>query len=121
MATASMTKTAPRDGNAAVLQIAAKIQSFDATGTPVLSPKTSVGTTPQPFVVPDGAVDMVIRCTGTFRYGTNATLDGTSVAKTYMLGGANADTHFPCRDVATIYVAADSGTVTVYFMFQMLS
>lgn len=112
----------PKDASGQRLQNAQKLTFIDAAGTPVYSPKTSVGTTPQAFVVPTNAVNMIIRCDAAFRYGDNATLSGASTTTAYMIGGSGADTIYPVAGLngSSVYVKAESGTVTVSFMFEML-
>lgn len=122
--TVAISGNLPRARDNERMQLAQRLKFIDATAvTPLVSPKTSVGTTPQAFVVPNGAVNMIIRCSAAFRYGDNATLDGSSSTKAYMVGGANSDTVYPCAglNAGTIYIAAESGTVTVSFMFEILN
>lgn len=118
-ATVPLSKTLPRDANKYPLQQASALLFQDATGTPIVSPKTSVGTTAQAFVVPAGGVNMVFRGTAALRYGKTSTLDG-SAGNGYRKASANSDVVYPCSNVTTLYIRAESGTVDVDFHFELL-
>ncbi len=115
-----LTGTLPTDANNVGIQAPRLLQFQDATATPIVSPKTSIGTTPQAFVVPTGAVTMIFSGSATIRYGDNSTLDGSAANKGYKLGQASTDQRYACAGVSTIYIAANSGTVTVDFMFEIV-
>jgi hypothetical protein len=119
-ATVPLTKTLPRDANKFPIQSAQSLVFQDANGTPVVSPKTGVDTTPFAFTVPTGAVSMIFRGTEALRYGDNSFLDGTAVLKGYKKAGANGDVTYPCANVTTIYIRAESVTAVVDFFFEKL-
>lgn len=113
-----------KDANQQSIQAPYGIQLYDATaGTTVKSPKGSIGTSgsAQAFTVPTGAVFFVFRCSAAGRYGFNATLDAATDAKSYKVADAETDIRVPCAGHSTIYVCAESSTITVDFFFEMLA
>jgi hypothetical protein len=111
----------PRDSANHRLQVANSLQMEDGAGTPVVSPKTGIDTTPQAFTVSDGAVAMVFSPSGDCRYGDNSFLDGSASGKGYRAGLADSEISYPCSGVSTIYVRAETGTISVSFHFEMLA
>jgi hypothetical protein len=89
----------------------------DATGTPIVSPDTDVGTTPVALTIPSTAKYLYLRATAAIRYGSNATLDGTGTGKGYMyLPAYEMSPPIPVQDAVAVYVRIDasSGTCSVY-------
>lgn len=121
MAEKLITGFLPHDLNRNAIPLAAKLQFEDGTGTPVVSPKTAVGTTPQAFVVPAKAVSLTFRTSADARYGDNATLDGSGTGKGYKTASGGSDVFYPCANAGTVYIRAETGTVTVEFLFEMLN
>ena len=118
MATVALTKTLPRDANQHPIQVAQSLRFSDATGTPIQSPKASVGTSGQAFVVPTGALAMTFRADAAGYVNASGTFDSSNGYYTF---AANTDFTYPCANLggSSIYIAAASGTITVYFMFEM--
>lgn len=119
MATLSLSTSLPRDANNQPIQSPASLQFSDATGTPITSPRASVGTSGQAFVVPTGAVSFSYTCSAATFYSAESQFDSSHG---YNAAAANTVVSYPCANMAgsSIYVAAQSGTVTVYFHFEML-
>jgi hypothetical protein len=109
----------PRDEFNDPMPIASTIVLQDAAGTPIVSPKTTVGVAAQIFTVPAKAIAMVYSATGATRFGLTATLDGAA-GQGYKKGLASTDITVPCRDAAAIYIRAEAGTVDIDFLFQTL-
>jgi len=102
------------------LQVAGKIQTYDATtGTVITSPKTGVTTVPLAFVTPPNAVVFTFKSTADCRYGDNATLDG-SAGKGYKKGTSSVDIRVPCNSMSSVYIRAETGTVDIDFFFEVL-
>lgn len=126
-----------KSGENQVIQSPAFFQPQDATGTPVVSPKASVGTTNVPLIVPINAVVLTVTPEGAdllIGYGANDGTDGNgsflvrngerfplpvkllslnNLANTYSVNGStNRNT--------TVNMKTTSGTATVYFGFEML-
>ena len=118
MATTRLSVTLPRDGNSDAVQVAQTMRFHDATGTPIQSPKASVGTSGQAFVVPAGALTMIFQADAAVYCNLVGTFDSSNG---YYKVAANSDFVFPCANLAgsSIYIAAATGTVTVYFMYEM--
>lgn len=118
MATSPLATTLARDGNKEVIQVAQTLQFSDGTGTPQQSPEAAVPTTGTAFVVPAGALCMVYQADAATYVNAAATLDGDNG---YHKVAANTDFCFPCAGLAgsSIRIAAVTGTVTVYFYFEM--
>lgn len=110
----------PRDSSSMLVQAPTLIQFQDAAGTPVISPKTSLGTTPQLFTVPAGAVTFIFQCSAAGRYGDNSTLDGSGTGKGYKVANASTDCRVGCAGMTSIWVRAESGTITCDFMFEVI-
>ena len=102
------------------IQYPAKIAVQDGAATPIVSPKTGI-TTAQVFTPPAGAIAMIFRASAACRYGDNAYLDGTASGKGYKSADALTDTSVPCANQAPIYIAAETGTIAVDFLFEMLN
>lgn len=118
MATIRLSKCLPKDGNSEAVQVAQTLAFADATATPIQSPKASVGTSGQAFVVPTGALTMVFQADAAVYVNLVGTFGSSNG---YYKVAANSDFVFPCANLAgsSIYIAAATGTVTVYFMFEM--
>ena len=93
--------TQSTDSNNRVITTPFTIQAVDATGSPVPSPLASQSVTPKAIVIPAGAVWMNIAPVALARFGTNATLDGSSAAKAYALAPANVVTRIPVAGAGT--------------------
>ena len=109
-----------RDADHAIIQAPTSLQFYDASGTAIYSPKTSVGTTAVEFVTPANAAFMVFRCSAASRYGPQATLTGASTATAYKVGDALVDIRYPVANVASVFIRAETGTLTVDFMYEMV-
>lgn len=110
----------PRDEKSNPVQVASSIVTKDGTGTPIDSPKSLTTTAVFTFVPPSKAVMMVCRSAAAFRYGDNATLDGTA-NEGYMAASADTDTRIPCAGGGSIYVRNEStGTNNFFFYFELL-
>jgi hypothetical protein len=98
--------------------VAQRLQFSDATGTPVQSPKTSVGTGGQAFVVPAGAFTFTFRADAAGYVSSSGAFDSSNG---YYQFAANTDFVYPCANMAgsSIYIRSVSGSITVYFMFEM--
>ena len=114
------TGTQSVDANNRVITTPYTISAVDATGTPVPSPLVAQTTTPKAIIIPAGAIWMNIAPVALARFGTNATLDGSSAAKSYAYAPANVVTRIPVAGAGTIYLAADASTVTISFWFETL-
>lgn len=92
----------------------------DATGTPVVSPKTSLGTTPVALAIPTGARTLWLTPLATIRYGSNATLDGTANEGYDIVFAGTTSPPIPVVDGTAIYIRIDasSGTTSCYFHFD---
>lgn len=110
----------PWDANKSPMNVARRILCEDATGTPIISPKTAVPVTPLLFTRPSNAVAFVFRASATAYYGENATLDGSATGKGYHTASANVDCVVPCAGMTGVYVRAASGTVTVDFHWELM-
>lgn len=110
----------PTDRSGNPLPYASKIMTQDGAATPIVSPKTGI-TTAQVFTPPVGAVAMIFQASAACRYGDNATLDGSTVFKGYKKGGALTDTSISCVAGQNIYIAAESGSIDVDFMFEIVN
>ena len=115
MATSGLTTTLARDGNKEAIQIAQTLKFDDGTS---YSPKASVGTSGQAFLVPTGALAFNFKADATAYVNLSGTYDGTHG---YWSVPANTQFTFPCTSLAgsNIYVASASSTVTVTFFFEM--
>jgi hypothetical protein len=102
------------------IQYPAGIAVQDGALVPVVSPKTGI-TTAQMFTPPSGAVAMIFQASAACRYGDNRYLDGTAAGKGYKSGGALTDTSVPCANNKPIFIAAETGTIAVDFLFEMMN
>ena len=91
----------------------------DGATVPVVSPKTGI-TTAQAFTPPPNALAMIFQASAACRYGNNSYLDGSAANKGYKSGQALSDISVPCFSGQTIYIAAETGTIAVDFMFEMM-
>ena len=109
-----------RDANSNPIQTPSTLQFYDATPTPIYSPKTSVGTTAVEFVTPANAVTMIFRCSAAGRYGPQATLTGASTATAYKVADSSVDIKYPVGNTSSVFIRAETGTITVDFMYEMV-
>ena len=107
-------------GNDAARISATSIALQDGAVTPVVSPKTGI-TTAQKFTPPSGALAMIFQASAACRYGDNQYLNGSATNKGYKSGQALSDISVPCFNQAPIYIAAETGTITVDFLFELLN
>lgn len=118
----SLSGIQPRDANNLPIMTPATVQFSDATGTPITSPKTSVGTGGQAFVVPTGAVFFCVYPSAAAYVNLSGTFDASNGYNTIP---ATVITKIPCGNLSTtggsIYVAATASTITVGFHFEMLA
>lgn len=118
--------TRPRDANDQAVQEFKRMEFQDAHATPKVSP-LSLTITPTLITIPEGAICMVAKGSGAFRYGNNQYLTGAGVSgKGYKIGEAGVDVVIPVlqrlSDVdgstaLVLYVAGDGGTITFDFAF----
>ena len=106
------------DADGRAIQVASKCVFIDATGTPQVSPLTTV-TTVKTFVPPANAVVFWFRATVAGRFGDNATLSGASSVTAYAAYDANDWLAVPCAGGGNVYVLPDS-SATVSFRFEMI-
>jgi len=107
----------PEDADRRILQVPGSLKFEDITGTPITSPVSKTGVFA--LLVPDLAINLVIKGSAEFSIGDNGTLDG-SVGKGAKVVPATQDFVYPCADVTTIYVKGTTGAVTFDFCFEML-
>lgn len=117
---ATLSGTLAVDADFRIIQIAGDFLCEDGAASPVISPKTSIGTTPQKLTVPDNALICVLKGSAAIRYGENATLDGSATGKGYRTAAANTEVEVPVTKMSQLYVSAATGTVTVDFHFERL-
>lgn len=111
----------PVDQRMVPIQTPTVVVFQDATATPVVSPKTSLGTTPLALTVPTGAINVVFYASAAGRWGNNSTLDGSGSGKGYMPIPATTMASFPVAGMSTIYVRAETSTITLSFQFELLA
>ena len=102
------------------IQYPSGIALQDGAGVPVVSPKTGI-TKAQAFTPPLGAVAFIFQASAACRYGDNIYLDGTAAGKGYKSAGALSDTSVPCANNKPIFIAAESGSINVDFLFEMMN
>lgn len=112
----------PQDGNSSNIgvPVAGTTLFEDSTTTPTVSPKSSVGTTPQALYVPENALVLWVKADGEIKLGKTSTLDGSS-GQGYSRQVADEWIALPCADTEVYYIAASSGTVTIDFYFEALT
>lgn len=111
----------PREPNSSTpIQTATQISTQDGAGTAVYSPKASVGTTPVLLTTPNNATTLTVYFSAAGRIGENATLDGSGTGKGYQVVPATTLVTIPCAYHSGIYVAAETGTITVYFHYELI-
>lgn len=115
MAQTKIEKQLPVDTDGKGIQVAGTQVYEDGATSPVPSPVTGVGTTPQKFTVPTGAVSFVYSADGDTYNGKTTPLT-TKYKKAY----ADKDERVACAGGEDIYVRAVTGTVTVWFTFEVL-
>ena len=115
----------PLDENGTSVQEYKRMEYQDAHATPKISPY-SLTTTPTLITIPTGARALIAKGSGTWRYGNNATLDGTGAGKGYKTGEAGVDVIIPVTQTLSetdgttaivLYAKGDSGTITLDFAF----
>ncbi len=109
------------DENMERIQVAGNILAEDGAGTPVISPKGSIGTTPQKITVPANSLWCVIQSDAVMWFGENATLDGSATGKGYAIIAADVPVRIPVSRMSSFYVRAASGTIAVDFYFERLA
>lgn len=111
-----------KDGNNNAIQVPSTWQPYDGASSPVLSPKTNIGTSgsAQAFTPPAGALYFIFQSSAAAFVGLGATLDGSTAAKSYKKVAATTDYRIPCAAGTVIYICAASGTVDVDFFFEMI-
>jgi len=107
-------KQLPTDTDGKGIQVAGTQQYEDGASSPVPSPVTGVGTTPQKITIPTGAVSFVYSADGDTYYGK-----ATPLVK-YTKGYADKDIRVACAGGEDIYIRAVTGTVTLWFTFEVL-
>lgn len=110
-----------RDSGQQMIPFAGSIVTQDAAATPVVSPKTTIGVTPQSFKTPANAIYFIFRSTAACRYGDNSTLDGGGAYRGYKKASAGGDVMIPCSGISELYIRAESGTVDVDFHYEVLA
>ena len=109
----------PHDTANMPIQVAGTIREHDAAASAVVSPVT-VASGIQTITVPELALVLVLKCDKAFRYGTNATLDGSAAGKGYKKAAADTDVRIPCATADAIYVKPDSYSAEIDFFFEMI-
>lgn len=99
-----------RDGSQAVLQTGTGIVTVDISGTPKASP-LALTTATSTIAVPLNCAEMVIYCTTAVRISEDSTMTR------YFIVPASTSWVIPLGKTDTFYLAADSGTPSLFFYF----
>lgn len=115
----------PLDRNGESVQDFKRFEYQDAHATPKVSPY-SLTVTPTLITIPTGARALVAKGSGAWRYGDNATIDGSGSGKGYKTGAAGVEVVIPVTQILSetdgltaivLYARGEAGTIVWDFAF----